>query len=199
MIYLLIVISLFYLYKMLSPEQFIDIIQEQQRQIEFLLNNITTMQNQITKLENTTNKDNMNDHLSEIEKHILKKTEKSFKIPNLRSEYQQDFDFDKGIKYIIEKKQKFTISNIVNDEIGLILPKNATIVNSNVFYEIKFYVCSKIPNIPLIPIYDEYSRRTPEKSNIFNINDVSWRFVPKIFMEIKTETGDMDVIEVNVF
>jgi hypothetical protein len=127
---------------------------------------------------------------SNIEMLILQKTENSFRMPHLRSEYYAHLDLDKGIRYQIERlPTRVAVGNIP----GTILPENITFVNHHVCYEITFYVCSKIPNIPAIPIYDEYSRKPPNKSNIFNINDTTLRFVPKIFIEIKTATGDNDV------
>jgi hypothetical protein len=83
---------------------------------------------------------------------------------------------------------------------NILLPENAKIINPNTYYEIQFYVCSGLPGLPFIPIYDIYSRKSPEKSNIFHINDTTLRFVPKIFVEILFEqTGETDVVEVVVY
>lgn len=134
----------------------------------------------------------MRGSLEGLETLILQKTEKSFRMPHLRSEYYSNLDLDKGIKYQIEKKRHIVVGNIPD----IVLPENITVVNPDVYYEITFYICTKMPNLPAIPIYDEYSRKPPNKSNIFNINDTTLRFVPKIFIEIKTATGDLDVFQV---
>ena len=162
----------------MSPEELLDIIREQQKQIDFLMQ----------KLGNNT--------ISEkIEKLILEKTQASFRVPTVRNIYTQDFDFSKGIKYIIEKSTKVTVGNVPQQHI--MLPENSKIINSNTYYEIKFYICSNIPGAPFIPIYDENFENEPEKSNIFHINDTTLRFVPKIFVEILLEnTGETDVVEV---
>jgi len=172
------ILIIYYFYQQMSPEELLDIIREQQKQIDFLMQ----------KLDNQV--------ISEkIEKLILEKTKPSFRVPNVRSIYTQDFDFSKGIKYIIEKSTKITVGNVPQNNI--MLPENAKIINPNTYYEIQFYVCSNIPGIPFIPIYDMYSRKSPEKSNIFHIDDTTLRFVPKIFVEILLEkTGETDVVEV---
>lgn len=175
------ILIIYYFYQQMSLEELLDIIREQQKQIDFL----------IQKLDNQV--------ISEkIEKLILEKTQPSFRVPNVRSIYTQDFDFSKGIKYIIEKSTKVTVGNVPQNNI--LLPENAKIINPNTNYEIQFYVCSNIPGIPVIPIYDMYSRKSPEKSNIFHIDDTTLRFVPKIFVEILFEqTGETDVVEVVVY
>ena len=175
------ILIIYYFYQQMSPEELLDIIREQQKQIDFL----------IQKLENNA--------ISEkIEKLILEKTKPSFRVPNVRSIYTQDFDFSKGIKYIIEKSTKITVGNVPQNNI--MLPENAKIINPNTYYEIQFYVCSGVPGLPFIPIYDMYSRKSPEKSNIFHIDDTTLRFVPKIFVEILFEkTGETDVVEVVLY
>ncbi len=169
-------------------EQFLDIIQEQQRQMQSMMNMIIDLQSRVSQLESDATIEN----IDEIEKLILLKTEKSFRMPNLRREYLQDFDLESGIKYMIERKNVIAVGNVPE----IMLPENSIVIDPDVYYEIKFYICSKIPNIPCIPIYDEFSSKRPEVSNIFNINDKTLRFVPKTFVKIKYESGAVDVFEI---
>jgi hypothetical protein len=155
-----------------------------------MMNMIIDLQSRVAQLESNAIIENMD----EIEKLILSKTEKSFRIPNLRKEYLQDFDLESGIKYIIERKKVIAVGNVPE----IMFPENVTVIDPEVYYEIKFYVCSKNPGIPFIPIYDELSHQGPEVSNIFNINDKTLRFVPKTFIKIKYESGDVDVFEIGI-
>lgn len=169
---------------MAGKEDFIKIIEKQQKQIDFLINEIQELK-QKPFLEQK--------HFEKISEIIQKKTIESFKIPNL-SYIDPDIDYNSGIKFIITKKQEMSITNI-NSLLNSF--SSITIVNPTVYYEIKFYVQSTIKELPFIPIFDENKIKKPlEKNNIFNIIDITHRFVPKIFYEIKTENGELDLIQI---
>jgi hypothetical protein len=182
---LLTVLFALFVLTMAGKEDFIKIIKKQQKQIDFLINEIQEIK-QKPVLEQK--------HFEKISEIILKKTTESFRVPNL-SYKNPDIDLDSGIKFIIIKKQEMSISDINFLRKSF---SNITIINPTVYYEIKFYVKSTIKEIPFIPIFDEDNiEKSVEKNNIFNIIDKTHRFVPKIFCEIKTENGELDIIQIN--
>lgn len=185
MFILTILITILFTFTMATNEDLLEIIKEQQKQIDFLIEEV--------KNKNTIKKKELkHQHFQKIANLILEKTSDSFRIPNNKNK-NPDVDYEKGIKYIIERKK----SNIISD-IEVLYDK--PIVNPNVYYEIKFYVYSTIPEFSYLPIYDEtnsiddYGITYPETSNIFNVNDKNLRFLPKIFYESRTETGEINVI-----
>jgi hypothetical protein len=167
---------------MATNEDLLEIIKEQQKQIDFLINEFQNMK-QKPLLEET--------HFMNISKLILEKTKDSFKMPNI-SYKNPDINYEKGIKYIIERKQNYIITDIDNIQVD----KNINFIDAAIYYEIKFYVECNLPNIPCIPIYDEENfKKPPSKRNIFRINDINLHFMPKIFYEIKSDDGKIDIIQ----
>lgn len=165
-----------------TNEILLELIIEQQRHIEFLIKEIEDIKQKPLLEERRFTK------ISEL---ILEKTKDSFRMPNISYKIP-DINYEKGIKYTIEKKQGLVITNI--DDLQIV--KNVELVNPTIWYEIKFYIESNIPDIPYIPIYDEDNlKKPPSRRNIFRVNDTTHRFIPKIFYEIKTTNGEIDIVQ----
>ena len=121
-------------------------------------------------------------HISFITKLILKKTQNSLKLPTSYNKCKH-IDYNSGIKYMIEFKKDNTVSNIdigIHKKLG------------KYYYKFTTWLYNK-NHTSTIPVFNESTG-----TNIFNIKDNDYIYVPRMFYEVLDENGNIDIKEMKI-